>query len=73
VAATVLHSVRVGVTSLEMAPSSIVAVRLPEPELTLLERLVVAEERTRADVIRRALRAYAEKLGVTVAKGKLSK
>ncbi|HKY34386.1 MAG TPA: ribbon-helix-helix protein, CopG family [Polyangiaceae bacterium] len=40
--------------------------RLPPDELALLEALAAHEERSRSDVVRRAIRAYAEKLGVKV-------
>ena len=38
--------------------------RLSPEELALLDALAAHEERTRSDVARRAIRAYAEKLGV---------
>jgi predicted transcriptional regulator len=43
------------------------AFRLSAEELALLDRIAAKEERNRSDVMRRALLAYAEKLGVTSA------
>jgi predicted transcriptional regulator len=47
-----------------MVRSPIVGIRLPPDELALLEALADHEERSRSDVVRRAIRAYADKLGV---------
>jgi metal-responsive CopG/Arc/MetJ family transcriptional regulator len=49
-----------------MAERPIVGIRFPEDELALLDALAAHEERSRSDTVRRAVRAYAEKLGVTV-------
>ncbi len=53
-----------------MTEKPIVGIRLDPDELALLDALAAKEERSRSDVVRRAIRAYAEKLGV---KGKPSK
>jgi len=53
-----------------MTEKPIVGIRLDPDELALLEALAAHEERSRSDVVRRAIRAYAEKLGV---KAKLTK
>jgi len=42
-----------------------VTVKFPPDDLLLLEALERVERLRRSDVIRRAVRAYAEKLGVT--------
>jgi hypothetical protein len=42
-----------------------IGIRFTPDELALLDALMVAEERSRSDVVRRAVRAYAEKLGVS--------
>jgi predicted DNA-binding protein len=47
-----------------MAERPIVGIRFSPEELALLEALAAHEERTKSDVVRRAVRAYAEKLGV---------
>ena len=47
-----------------MGEKPIVGLRLDPDELALLEALAAHEERSRSDVVRRAIRAYAEKLGV---------
>jgi predicted transcriptional regulator len=47
-----------------MTEKPIVGIRLDPEELALLEALAEHEERSRSDVVRRAIRAYAEKLGV---------
>ncbi len=47
-----------------MTEKPIVGIRLDPDELALLEALAAHEERSRSDVVRRAIRAYAEKLGV---------
>ena len=47
-----------------MTEKPIVGIRLDPDELALLEALAGHEERSRSDVVRRAIRAYAEKLGV---------
>jgi hypothetical protein len=52
--------------SLRMVEKAVVGLRLSPEELALLDALAAHEERTRSDVARRAIRAYAEKLGVTV-------
>jgi predicted DNA-binding protein len=49
-----------------MTKNPIVGFRLPAEDLALLDALAAHEERVRSDVVRRAIRAYAEKLGVTV-------
>lgn len=49
-----------------MANSPVIGIRLPPDELELLDAIAAREERKRSDVIRRALRAYAEQLGVSV-------
>lgn len=41
-----------------------IGIRFTPAELTLLDALMAFEERSRSDVVRRAVRAYAEKLGV---------
>jgi len=41
-----------------------VCVRFEGPDLDVLEALIDAERLSRSDVVRRAVRAYAEKLGV---------
>jgi Arc/MetJ-type ribon-helix-helix transcriptional regulator len=41
-----------------------IGIRFTPAELTLLDALMASEERSRSDVVRRAVRAYAEKLGV---------
>ena len=47
-----------------MTEKPIVGIRLDPDELALLDALAAKEERSRSDVVRRAIRAYAEKLGV---------
>jgi Arc/MetJ-type ribon-helix-helix transcriptional regulator len=47
-----------------MPKSPTIGIRFTPEELELLELLVAKEERTRSDVVRRAVRAYAEALGV---------
>jgi len=49
-----------------MGRNPVVGVRFDPSELELLEAIAAHEERSRADVVRRAVRAYAEKLGVKV-------
>lgn len=49
-----------------MVKNPIVGFRLPEEDLALLDAIAAHEERNRSDVVRRAIRAYAEKLGVKV-------
>jgi hypothetical protein len=49
-----------------MPERTIVGVRLEPEELALLEAVAAHEERSRSDVLRRALKAYAESLGVKV-------
>jgi Arc/MetJ-type ribon-helix-helix transcriptional regulator len=49
-----------------MTNSQTVALRLPPEDLALLDLLTEKEERSRSDVIRRALRAYAKSTGVEV-------
>ncbi|HEX2876956.1 MAG TPA: ribbon-helix-helix protein, CopG family [Polyangiaceae bacterium] len=56
-----------------MVEKPIVGIRLSPDELALLEALAAHEERSRSDVLRRAIRAYAEKLGVTVKPAKRPK
>jgi hypothetical protein len=43
-----------------------VGLRLSPEEIALVDALAAHEERSRSDVLRRAIHAYAEKLGVTV-------
>ena len=50
--------------SREMPNSPAIGLRLPPDELALLDALAEREERSRSDVIRRAIRAYAKALGV---------
>lgn len=50
--------------SASMVNSQTVALRLPPDDLALLDTLAEHEERSRSDVIRRALRAYARSIGV---------
>lgn len=59
--------------SARMVEKPIVGIRLSPDELALLEALAAHEERSRSDVLRRAIRAYAEKLGVTVKPAKRPK
>jgi len=56
-----------------MVEKPIVGLRLSPDELALLEALAAHEERSRSDVVRRAIRAYAEKLGVTLKPAKRPK
>jgi Ribbon-helix-helix protein, copG family len=56
-----------------MVEKPIVGLRLSPDELSLLDALAAHEERSRSDVVRRAIRAYAEKLGVTVKPAKRPK
>ncbi len=56
-----------------MPESPIVGIRLTPEDVALLEALERHEERSRSDVIRRAIRAYAASLGVTAAPAKRSK
>jgi len=42
-----------------------VCVRFERPDLDVLEALIEAEKLSRSDVVRRAVRAYAEQLGVS--------
>jgi predicted transcriptional regulator len=49
-----------------MVEKAVVGLRLSPDEFALLDALAAHEERTRSDVARRAIRAYAEQLGVTV-------
>jgi predicted transcriptional regulator len=56
-----------------MVEKAVVGLRLSPDELALLDALAAHEERTRSDVARRAIRAYAEKLGVTVKPAKRPK
>ena len=44
-----------------------IGIRFTPDELALLDALMATEERSRSDVVRRAVRAYAEKLGVKAA------
>ena len=58
-----------------MPRKPLIALRLDPDEVELLDAMTAKEERNRSDVVRRAIRAYAEKLGVRakakrVAKGK---
>jgi uncharacterized protein (DUF1778 family) len=50
-----------------------VGLRLSPEELALVDALAAHEERSRSDVVRRAIHAYAEKLGVTVKPAKRPK
>lgn len=45
-------------------------VRLDEDEAKILDALAAHEERSKSDVVRRAIRAYADTLGVKARKGK---
>jgi len=45
--------------------STMVCVRFEGSDLDVLEALIDAERLSRSDIVRRAVRAYAEKLGVT--------
>jgi predicted transcriptional regulator len=56
-----------------MVERAVVGLRLNPEELALLDALATHEERTRSDVTRRAIRAYAEKLGVKVTPAKRPK
>jgi len=56
-----------------MVEKPIVGLRLAPDELALLDALAAHEERSRSDVVRRAIRAYAEKLGVTAKPAKRPK
>jgi len=56
-----------------MVAKPMIGLRLGPDELALLEALATHEERSRSDVLRRALRAYAEKLGVTAGPAKRPK
>lgn len=58
-----------------MPKSPTTGIRFSPDELALLDAVAAKEERTRSDVVRRAVRAYAEHLGVRIgakrrAKGK---
>lgn len=48
-----------------MVEKPTIGLRLGPDEIALLDALAAHEERSRSDVLRRALRAYAEKLGIT--------
>jgi metal-responsive CopG/Arc/MetJ family transcriptional regulator len=61
-----LNLVIPGGTYLEVPRKPLIGLRLDPDELELLDALAEKEERNRSDVIRRAIRAYAEALGVTV-------
>lgn len=56
-----------------MGRNPVVGVRFDPSEIELLEALAAQEERSRSDVVRRAVRAYAEKLGVKVKPAKRAK
>ena len=56
-----------------MTEKPTVGIRFDLDELALLEALAAHEERSRSDVVRRAVRAYAEKLGVKVTPAKRPK
>ncbi|MEI9951853.1 MAG: ribbon-helix-helix protein, CopG family [Pseudomonadota bacterium] len=47
-----------------MTEKPIVGIRLDPEELALLDAMAAKEERSRSDVVRRALRAYAAAIGV---------
>ena len=47
-----------------MPEMPVIGIRLPPEELAVLEEIERVEERTRSDVIRRAIRLYAAKLGI---------
>ncbi len=47
-----------------MTNSPTIGIRFTPEELELLDALAAKEERNRSDVVRRAVRAYAESLGV---------
>lgn len=53
-----------------MAESKNTAIRFPPEDLALVEKLAEVEQRSVSDIVRRAVRAYAEKLGVSVGKQK---
>lgn len=46
-----------------MPENPTIGIRFTPEELALLDALAAKEERNRSDVVRRAVRAYAEKLG----------
>lgn len=56
-----------------MVEKPIVGLRLSPDELALLDALAAHEERSRSDVVRRAIRVYAGTLGVTVKPAKRPK
>jgi len=43
-----------------------IGIRFTPTEIELLDALMAAEERNRSDVVRRAVRAYADQLGIRV-------
>jgi len=49
-----------------MTKSPTIGIRFTPEDLELLDALAAREERNRSDVVRRAVRAYAGKLGVDV-------
>ena len=51
-----------------MPGDPVVGVRLTKQETELLDQIAEHEERTRSDVVRRALRDYAVKLGLLAQK-----
>jgi uncharacterized protein (DUF1778 family) len=56
-----------------MVEKPMVGLRMSPDEIALLDAIAAHEERSRSDVLRRAIRAYAEKLGVTVKPAKRPK
>jgi uncharacterized protein (DUF1778 family) len=56
-----------------MVEKPMVGLRMSPDEIALLDAIAAHEERSRSDVVRRAVRAYAEKLGVTVKPAKRPK
>jgi hypothetical protein len=47
-----------------MAENPVVGIRFAPEEVALIEAMAELEERSKADVVRRAVRAYAVQLGV---------
>lgn len=64
---------RYATRAFRMVEKAVVGLRLSPDELALLDALAAHEERSRSDVARRAIRAYAEKLGVKVTPAKRPK
>jgi metal-responsive CopG/Arc/MetJ family transcriptional regulator len=55
-----------GIAGLAMTRSPTIGIRFTSEDLELLDLLAEKEERNRSDIVRRAIRAYAVSLGVTV-------